>query len=186
MAIFDNVWASDDAAAITVPTAAEIEVGFMCGSADPGVFNWAFQQFMSAINGLDTEGMVPISRTITTTEGIRGGGDLTQDVTLRLDVSGLETASGIANDDFVAIYDASAAGHRKITRADFLAGVGGGVGTISGGENIGTGAGEVFAAIDDTNLQFRKILQGSGISVSTVADDIVIAFADMGAELTIE
>ncbi|MES2970900.1 MAG: tail fiber domain-containing protein [Patescibacteria group bacterium] len=65
------------------------------------------------------------SRSITTAagSGLSGGGDLSVDRSLSLDINGLTTSTAIANDDYVAIYDSSATGIRKISRSDFLQGI---------------------------------------------------------------
>lgn len=52
---------------------------------------------------------------ITTGEGLTGGGDLTTSRTLDLDINGLTAESTIDGAaDYVAVYDASAAAHRKV------------------------------------------------------------------------
>lgn len=184
--IFDPTWASDDDALITTPSAAQARQGFVCGPADPGLFNYLFQSIMSAINSLNVGDMASKFRLINTTEGIRGGGNLEADRTLRLDFAGLQPAEGIANDDLLAIFDQSANEHRYVTREDFVDGLGGGGGGgVTGATNIGTGAGESYSGISGSTLQFRKIKDGNGIAVSVASNDIVISLADMGSELTI-
>lgn len=184
MSVFDTVWASDDDALIDVPSDAEIRDGFRCGPASPGLFNWLFQSLMSAMNDLNIADMVSRFRRVATTEGITGGGDLTVDRTLRLDFDGMETAGAIANDDLVAIYDVSTEAHRKMTRADFVAGLGGGGGGVTGATNIGSGAGELYSGLAADTLEFRSIAAGDGIDVVIASDDVVVSIADMGADLT--
>ncbi|WP_406858480.1 hypothetical protein ABEG18_12970 [Alsobacter sp. KACC 23698] len=181
--IFTPVWAVDGE--IETPSEAEIRKGFACGPARPGVFNWLFQTLESTINALNLGDMASKFRQIATTEGIQGGGDLEADRTLRLDISGLQEATDIANEDLVVIFDADVGSHRKMTRQNFAAGLGGDGGPI-GGANIGTGNGSVFASLSGSTLQFRKIKDGGGLGVSTVSNDVVIAIADMGAELSVE
>lgn len=53
-------------------------------------------------------------------DGISGGGGSALD----LDIDGMTSEATIANDDTLAIYDTSGTVHRKITRSNFLAGVG--------------------------------------------------------------
>ena len=184
--IFEETWASDDDALIDVPSAAEIRHGFACGPASAGRFNWLFQTIMAAINDLELGGTDLSSRQISTTEGVKGGGDLTADRTLRLAFELLEAEVEVEGGDLVAVYDVSAAKHVQMTRDDFLAGIGGGGGGggITGGANIGTGDGLVFSGISGSNLQFRKIKAGDGIEVSTSTNDVVIDIADRGSELT--
>jgi hypothetical protein len=183
--IFEETWASDDDALIDVPSAAEIRHGFACGPASPGRFNWLFQVIMEALNDLDIGGDDLSLRLINTTEGVKGGGSLEADRTLRLAIELLEAEDEIEGSDLVVVYDISAAKHVQMTRDDFLAGVGGGGGGgITGGVNIGTGDGPVYSGISGANLQFRKIKAGDGIEVSVATNDVVIDVADRGSELT--
>ncbi|MCD1645236.1 hypothetical protein [Aurantimonas coralicida] len=183
-AFFDPVWAVDGDT--EVPSEAQIRIGFTCGSVSPELFNYLFQNIEATINALDVENMVPTSRLINTNNGVTGGGDLTQDRTLSLDILGLATASTIANDDWIPIYDQSGTSNAKISRANLVAGLGGAGGTLSGVENIGTGTGEIFAALDGTDIQLRTLLAGAGIEITTGANEITIAFDDLPAELTVE
>lgn len=183
---FDPVWAADGE--VSAPSEAEIRAGFSCGPLTNTRLNWIVQILMSAINDVDVDAGVPLSRQVATSEGIQGGGDLSNDLLLRLNIDGLEVESAIANDDLIAIFDASAGVHRAMTRANFVSGLGGGGGggDISGGANIGTGGGEVFASVSGSNLQFRKILHGVGLNVTTVDNDVVIAFASLPSPLTVD
>jgi len=183
---FDPIWASDDEALIDPPSDAEIRLGFSCGPASPGLFNWLFQSLMSTINGLGIENMVPSTRRIETAEGITGGGDLTADRTLRLNIPGLETEGSIASDDLIVVYDTSRALHVQMTRENFVSGLGGDDGTISGGANIGTGTGELYASVSGSNLQFRKLLDGGGMVIAVAGNDVSIGLSDRGADLTAE
>lgn len=47
-------------------------------------------------------------------------------------------------------------------------------GSVSGGNNLGTGTGDVFKNLVGGILNFRKIKAGTGISVTTTGDDVVI------------
>lgn len=182
---FDPVWASDENALISEPSDAEIRMGFTCGPASPGRFNWLFQMVMSAINSLDIQSMVPFSRRIDTGPGLTGGGDLSADMTLNLDIPGLEEEGSIAEDDWIALYDTSRGIHVRMSRSNFVSGLGGGGGgDISGGENIGTGTGLLYASVSGSNLQFRRLLNGGGLTIAVVDDDVVLSLADMGADLT--
>lgn len=181
---FENVWASDDAALIEVPSAAQIELGFVCGKASPGLFNWLFQTLMSRINALNIGDMASKFRQINTVDGITGGGDLQSDLTLRLDITTLEVGTEIAAEDQVAIYDASVNGHRRITRENFLAGIGGGGSTITDGANIGNGTGNVYSGLSGNVLQFRTIRAGAGVTVTTAGNVVDVGIANMGAQLT--
>lgn len=182
--VFDPVWASDGV--LTIPSEADIRAGFECGRADPGLFNYLIQILQSAINDLDVNAPVPVNRRIDTTDGLNGGGDLSQDRLIRIDFSTLTAEASIANDDLVMIFDASANALRVMTRADFVAGLGGGGGGLTGGSNIGAGTGSVFSSLSGTTLQFRQIKQGTGLSVVTSGDDVVVSFADYPATLTVD
>lgn len=182
--VFEEVWASDETALIDTPSAAEIRDGFRCGPASPGRFNWLFQTIMSAINNLNIGDMVSKYRQINTTEGIIGGGNLEEDRTLRLNFPGLEEEDEISGDDLVAVFDVSANKHVFMTRENFVSGIGGEGGSITGGANIGTGAGLVYSGVSGGNLQFRKIKAGDGIDVAVSGDDVIVALADRGSELT--
>ena len=69
--------------------------------------------------------VVATGRKVDTTEGLTGGGDLTQDRTLKLAFDGLAAlaAADVATaNDVLAIYDLSATTHKKITVTDLLDG----------------------------------------------------------------
>jgi len=66
------------------------------------------------------------SRAINTGAGLNGGGDLSADRTLSLDIDGLTEESSAAGGDFIVIWDVSAGALRKMSRSNFLAGIGGG------------------------------------------------------------
>lgn len=63
------------------------------------------------------------ARTISAGTGLTGGGNLTADRTLALDINGLTAETAIADGDFLAIYDLSAAAQRKITKANLVTGL---------------------------------------------------------------
>ncbi|MEE9366626.1 MAG: hypothetical protein V3W44_08075, partial [Dehalococcoidales bacterium] len=72
----------------------------------------------------DATGTVVLeTRTLTTGVGLSGGGNLSADRTLELDIDGLTAESAINGADTLAIYDASALAVRKITRANFFSGI---------------------------------------------------------------
>lgn len=182
MAIFDPVWASASGALITTPSNAEVTVGFQCGPADPGLFNWWFQRIEDTINSLNVELMVPLTRVIGTGAGLTGGGDLSTDRTINLNWTGLETKTNRRSDDLVVVYDQTIEAHRSMTANNFLSGLLE-EGVISGGDNIGGGAG-VFSAVNEGVMEFRTIVGGAGLVAAVVGDTVEIAFADMGAALT--
>lgn len=183
MSFFDPVWAQDGET--YVPTEAEIRAGFSCGAVSPYLFNYLFQDLQATINTLDISAMVPLTRVIETGDGLQGGGDLSQDRTLAVDIMSLQTETTIGNSDWVMI-EKSDGGLRKITRQNYVAGLGGEGGSIAGAENIGDGDGEIFAAIDDgTTLQLRTLKADPGLVVSTGGNEVTISFAALPTALTL-
>ena len=81
-------------------------------------------------------GGVQTSRTISTTEGLSGGGDLSTDRTLKLSITDLTTLTSVATDDYVLVYDVSASAHKILTYSDFI-----GSGYVSPTRAINTSAG---------------------------------------------
>lgn len=183
--IFDPVWA-EESQDIDVASVAEIRRGFTCGPVTPGRFNWLFQQLQAAVNAIGAGNFVLGSRKIDTTEGIAGGGDLTLDRTLRLDIPGLEEQTTASNDHVLVIYNPETSKHERTTRETFLSGIGGGGGAITGGANVGTGTGLVYKAVSGGALQFRKLLNAGGFDIGVDGDDVTFALADYGSELTVE
>lgn len=80
--------------------------------------------------------------------------------TVTLDINGLTEETAIASGDFVAIYDVSASAIRKMTRANFVAGLsgGGGIGSLGGQ----TGNAQTFSRTNDTNIT---------LTISSATDD---------------
>jgi hypothetical protein len=67
---------------------------------------------------------VPEIRKVLTDNGIAGGGDLSLDRTLSLDINSLNSRVGTINNlDQIPIYDVSTNSVKKVTRADLLSGV---------------------------------------------------------------
>lgn len=65
------------------------------------------------------------ARQILTGTGLAGGGNLSADRTISLDVPGLTPETVAAADDEIIVYDTSAAAVRRMSRSNFLSGVGG-------------------------------------------------------------
>lgn len=79
------------------------------------------------------------SITITAGVGLTGGGDLSANRTINLDITELTAETTIADGDLIAIYDDSAGAHRKMTKANFVLGLGGGslpVQTLTDGASV--------------------------------------------------
>ncbi len=66
---------------------------------------------------------VNILRTIVPGEGLAGGGDLSANRELAIDWNNVTTGSDVTDDDLFTIYDASAGGHRTITKSAIIAGI---------------------------------------------------------------
>jgi hypothetical protein len=81
-----------------------------------GVDHDALQNFVA------NEHIDHTSITITAGIGLAGGGDISANRTIDLDITELTAESTVAANDLIAIYDDSAGAHRKMTRSDFLAG----------------------------------------------------------------
>lgn len=184
MSLFDPAWAVDGI--VEAPSDAEVRAGFSCGPANPYVFNWLFQDIQTKLNSLSAGTPVQESREINTTEGIQGGGDLSQDRLIRLNIPGLQAETSIANDDYIVIYDVSDAVHKKMTRSNLIAGLGGEGGSITGADNIGDGGGELFSSLAGDTLEFRTLKAGEGLVVSTVGNNVTVAHADYATSLTVE
>ena len=174
MSLFDPAWAVDGI--VEAPSDAEVRAGFSCGPANPYVFNWLFQDIQTKLNSLSAG----------TPEGIQGGGDLSQDRLIRLNIPGLQAETSIANDDYIVIYDVSDAVHKKMTRSNLIAGLGGEGGSITGADNIGDGGGELFSSLAGDTLEFRTLKAGEGLVVSTVGNNVTVAHADYATSLTVE
>ena len=58
MTCINDIWADGSNATLTPPTATDISNGFVCGPADPGIFNWLFNKLTSCLitieNSLNT------------------------------------------------------------------------------------------------------------------------------------
>lgn len=54
MAITD-IWAGGSSADLTTPTATDLNTGFVCGPADPGLFNWLFNKITSCMISLQND-----------------------------------------------------------------------------------------------------------------------------------
>lgn len=180
--VFQPIWAQDGT--VEVPSDPQIRSGFSCGPVSPGMFNWLFQTMQAAINALDIGDFASKFRTIATTEGITGGGNLEENRTLRLNIPGLEAKSSVASADLLVIYDPVANAHRKQTRLQFIAGLGGEGGILSAGDNIGDGTGEFFSGIDGDTLEYRTAKNAGGLVITTTGDVVNFALANFGAELT--
>ncbi len=121
----------------------------------------------AAIDELDTE-KAPQSRNIATAanSGLAGGGDLSSDRSLSVDVNNATAEASADTADSILIYDNSAGTTKKMTRANFLNGY--------LAATIGTGAGDVMGADAVPNCTSSQKLEMSAGPVyiwSCVAED---------------
>ncbi|QDT26792.1 hypothetical protein Enr10x_21020 [Gimesia panareensis] len=120
-------------------------------------------EFLSGV----TSGSVPTSRTISAGVGISGGGDLSADRTLSLDITGLTEEASTGSTDLLVIYDASAGEYRKQTRSNFIAGITSGY--VPTSRSISTGVGLTGGG----NLSADRTISIdiTGLSLSSEADN---------------
>jgi len=148
----------------------------------------------SATTARGNLGAAASATTISAGTGLSGGGSLAANRTLALDINGLTAESGVQDADLLAIHDSSAGALRKMTRANFLAGVGGESNTAS---NVGASGQSLFKQKSGVDLQFRKVnvqrtTAGNGnavvdanISVAVVSDVLTITLAVTYGTITI-
>lgn len=111
------------------------------------------------------------SVTITAGVGLSGGGDISTNRTIDIDITELTAETSADNADLVIVYDDSAGAHRKMTRGDFLTGIGGG--TVQSASNVGIDGVGVFKQLNGTDLEFKNVAPASSkISVTANGDDI--------------
>lgn len=91
---------------------------------------------ISTVTGLQAalDAKVPTTRTITAAGALTGGGDLSANRTITLDVTSLAAlTSGLdASNDYVLLYDASAAGYKKINPNNLVGPLSSGVSSFNG------------------------------------------------------
>jgi len=96
--------------------------------------------FFNGTSWAELSAGIPGTRTVATPAGggLGGGGTLSSDRALSIDVTNLAIAADAAGDDYVVIHDTSAGGPRRVARSVFLTGAGGGGGvtTINSGAGI--------------------------------------------------
>lgn len=99
--------------------------------ADASVSNAEFQYLngvtsaiQTQLDGKQTSGSyVTTSRSVSTGTGLAGGGNLSSDRTLSLDINGLTAETSADDADLIPLYDSSATATRKMTRANLLSGL---------------------------------------------------------------
>jgi hypothetical protein len=119
-------------------------------------------------------GLVPTSTTISTSTGLTGGGDLSANRTIALDINAL-TADGTPDGaaDYVLTYDASASGHKKV----LLNNLPGGSSTNSFATIAVSGQSDVVA---DSSTDTLTLVAGSNITITTNAGTDTITINSTG------
>jgi len=112
--------------------------------------------------------------------GLSGGGDITASRTFDLDINGLMGEPTPVSTDEIAIYDVSAAAHRKITIAALSIASGGEANTAS---NQGTAGVGVFIQKTGVDLEFKNINAGS--SKITVTNKLTLMSMRQSSIMTI-
>lgn len=124
--------------------------------------------------GVLVNGLVPSTRTVVGANGLKGGGALTGDVTLELDVNALaEDLSPNSAADYAVTFDASDNLPKKV-RLDRLPGSSGGTQSMSFANIAVNGQSTVVA---DSASDTLTLVNGANIAISTnaTADEITIA-----------
>jgi hypothetical protein len=122
----------------------------------------------------EATGLVPTSRTISTSTGLSGGGDLTSNRTIALDINALTNdASPDGTADYVLTYDASASGHKKV----LLNNLPGGSSTNSFTTIAVSGQSDVVA---DSSTDTLTLVAGSNITITTNAGTDTITINSTG------
>lgn len=123
--------------------------------------------YLSSTDWTTFNNKVSTSRTISTTEGVQGGGDLSANRTLKLDINGLSTATVDAAADYFVFFDATDNTHKKVLGSGLP---GGGGGTPGGSNNsvqynnAGAFGGNSYLTYDHaggTDLRHLTISEGS-------------------------
>lgn len=154
------------------------------------------QSYLSAGAGISISGSGQISSTITQYADsdvqsylsggngitLSGSGAFSVDATV---ITGQTAETSIADDDLVLIYDSSATALKKMTKANFVAGLSGGGGTVT--EAFRTiavsGQSDVVADSATDSLTFAA---GSNVTITTNASTDTVTIASTDTQLTQE
>jgi hypothetical protein len=117
------------------------------------------------------DGKVETTRAVNTGNALSGGGDLSADRTIELDIPSLtEDLTPDGNVDFVVTFDDSASGYKKVLLNNLPGGGGGGGGENNTASNVGAGGVGPFKQKTGVDLEFKNINAGS--SKITITDDV--------------
>lgn len=122
---------------------------------------------------------VSSARQLLTGTGLTGGGDLTSDRSLSLDIDGLTVDGTLNSSDALALYDADSGTVRKMTRSTFLSGITGALtyqGTFNAAVNspaLATGSGSAGQYYVVSVAGTQNIGVGASALVLSVGDWVV-------------
>lgn len=107
---------------------------------------------------------------INTTEGIQGGGNIAADRTLKLDISGLATATADPAADYVAFFDATDSTHKKALFTDVAGEALGDGAWYTAGQSLSAGveATVIFGTADYDSLERGTYSTSTGIYTAGV------------------
>lgn len=116
---------------------------------------------ISTVTGLQAalDAKVPTTRTITAAGALTGGGDLSANRTITLDVTALTAlTSGLdTTNDYVLLYDASASGYKKINPSNLVGPLSSGVASFNGRSGSVVPASADYTAAQVTNTPAGNI-----------------------------
>jgi hypothetical protein len=116
------------------------------------------------VDGVHLAGLVQTSRSISTGTGLSGGGDLTSDRTIELDLNSLSSSESVALTDSIVTYDLSETVASRRTVSNFISDLG-----IWTASNDGSGSGLDADTVDGVHLAglvqtSRSISTGIGLT----------------------
>jgi hypothetical protein len=104
---------------------------------------------------------------ITAGIGLSGGGNLTTTRTLNLDINGLTAVTTTENTDFIAIYDDSVGGVRKISYANFIDAAGDNLGNHTATQDLDMAS---FDVENVSQIRFPEWIAGSYWQIAASSD----------------
>jgi len=126
------------------------------------------------VDGVQLAGLVQTSRTISPGVGLTGGGDLSANRTLAVNIPGLTEELTPDTADSIIVYDDSAGAHRRQTRQNFLGGLG--------------STGWPFAniiTVDSTNVEADYSTIAAAISGASAGDAIILNAETFSENITL-
>ena len=117
----------------------------------------------------------PTQLSITTAEGVQGGANFSSSPTLKLDINGLTALdTPTPSTDYVAVYDADAAIHKKVLLED--------IGAIYTAASLGTsGDGSVILSGTVGNeFKFKRLKAGANVAITEATNYVQVDFSGTG------